>query len=122
MDQHERKLLRERQRLLQKLAQLPLLLHGSYLERFSTCMRPQCRCHRGEKHGPRAYLVVYRDRRQRQAYVPKSEQEAVRRGLRQHQQLDEIVQAITDINLRLMRAGRLEASDSPPQKGGARHE
>ena len=112
MNKEERTLVRERQRLLKRLAGLSLLLHGSYLERFSTCARPQCQCHRGSRHGPRAYVAVYRDKRQRQAYVPKAEQDAVRRGLLQHRQLEEIVQAVTDINLRLMRTGQLGASEA----------
>lgn len=121
MNQEERKLIRQRERLLQSLAGLPLLLHASYLERFSVCSRPQCRCHRGMKHGPRAYLVVYRDKRQRQVYVPNPQQKAVLRGLRQYEQLAEIVQAITDINLKLMRAGVLERSASLGRKKGGRH-
>jgi len=122
MNPDERKLIRERERLLEQLAGLSLLLHASYLERFSTCVRPQCACHRGQKHGPRAYLVVYRNKRQRQAYVPQSQHEAVRRGLRQYEQLSEIVRAITDINLQLIRAGGLADSQGPTRRGGARHE
>ncbi len=122
MNQHERQLVRKRQRLLEKLAQLSLVLHASYLERFSTCARPQCECHRGNKHGPRAYLVVYRDKRQRQAYVPRPEHKAVQRGLRQCQQLEEIVRAITDINLQLMRTGCLGASEGQTRKGQMHHE
>jgi len=112
----DRRLIRQRQKLLGELAQLSLLLRASYLERFSTCVRPQCECHRGKKHGPRAYLAVYRDKRQRQVYVPQSEQDAVRRGLRQYQRLEEIVQAITEINLQLMRAGGFESSETPKRQ------
>ncbi len=122
MNPEERKLIRERQRLLETLAELSLLLHASYLERFSTCMRPQCECHRGKKHGPRSYLVVYRGKRQRQAYVPQSQCDAVQRGLRQYEQLGQIVLAITDINLQLMRAGQLGTSQSHAHKRGPRHE
>jgi len=122
MNQEERKLIRERQRLLETLAELSLLLHASYLERFSTCMRPQCECHRGKKHGPRSYLVVYRGKRQRQAYVPQSQCDVVQRGLRQYEQLSQIVRAITDINLQLMRAGQLGTSQAHVHKRGSRHE
>jgi len=122
MNRDERALVRERQRLLDRLAGLSLLLHGSYLERFSTCARPQCECHRGRRHGPRAYVVVYRNKRQRQAYVPKAERDAVRRGLLQHRQMEEIIQAVTDINLKLMRAGRLEACEAKAQKRSKRDE
>jgi hypothetical protein len=122
MNQPECTLIRKRQKLLEEMTELSLLLHASYLERFSTCVRPQCECHRGKKHGPRAYLAVYRNKRQRQVYVPQSERDVVQRGLRQYQQLEEIVQAITDINLELMRAGNLEIPQTQTHTGGARHE
>lgn len=116
------KLLEKRRRILEELAALPLLVHGSYLERFSTCARKQCACHQGRKHGPRAYLVVYRDKKQRQAYVPQAQQEAIKQGIRQHQRLMAIVQQITDINLKLMRAGVLDESCPATPRGGKRHE
>jgi hypothetical protein len=122
MNPSQGKLVQKRQRLLEELAELSLLLHASYLERFSTCMRPHCECHEGKKHGPRCYLAVYRDRKQRQVYVPQPQWDAVQQGLRQYQKLEEIVQAITDINLQLMRAGHLGISEAKTRKGGMRHE
>jgi|CXWL01.1.fsa_nt_gi hypothetical protein len=122
MSQSQGKLIQKRQRLLEELANLSLLLHASYLERFSTCARPNCKCHKGKKHGPRAYLAVYRDKKQRQLYVPQPERDAVVQGLRQYRKLEEMVQAITDINLQLMRAGHLGISQTKARKGGARHE
>jgi len=121
MNRSQGKLIQKRQRLLEKLTQLKLLLHASYLERFSTCVRPDCACHNGKKHGPRAYLAVYRDKKQRQVYVPQPEWDAVEQGLRQYRKLEAIVQAITDINLQLMRAGYLGISEIKTRKGG-RHE
>jgi hypothetical protein len=99
-----------------------LLMRGSYLERFSTCVRPQCECHRGKKHGPRAYLVLSRDSKQRQTYVPQAQQDAVRRGLDQYGKLEVLVQAVTDINVQLMRAGVLESSGTLLKEGDLNHE
>ena len=119
MNKREKRRLRRRQVLMERMAQLSLLLRGSFLERFSACTRKNCACHQGQKHGPRSYLVVYRERKQRQVYVPQSQREAVRQGLRQHVQLRALVQEITRLNLQLMRAGALAAA---PRKGGRRHE
>lgn len=116
------RLLEKRRRLLEELAGLSLVVQGSYLERFSTCVRKQCACHQGKKHGPRSYLVVYRDRKQRQVYVPQAQREAIRRGLRQHRRLVAIVRQITDVNLKLMRAGVLNESLPTTRKRGAHHE
>jgi len=117
MNARARKLILKRQRLLQKLAGLSLLTHGSYLERFSTCTRKGCACHEGNKHGPRAYVVVYRDGRQRQVYVPQKQIAAVRKGVRQHQQALKLLRQVTDINLSLMREGLLDESPRAEKKG-----
>ena len=98
---------RKRRALLQTLAGLSLLLHGSYVERFSTCARSRCACHQGRRHGPRSYLALYRQKRQRQIYVRQGERATVRRGLRQHGELLKVVEQLTDLNVRLLRMGRL---------------
>jgi len=110
MNAKARKLVERRHRLLHKLAEFSLLTHGSYLERFSTCARKNCACHQGEKHGPRSYVVVYRDGQQRQIYVPRDQLPLIRKGLRQHQRALALLQQITDINMKLMRDGLLEES------------
>lgn len=98
---------RKRRGLLRKLGSLAGLLQGSYVERFSLCARKGCLCHQGQRHGPRSYLVVYRRKRQRQLYVREAERPAVRRGLRQHEQARKLIAQLTDVNLWLLRLGRL---------------
>lgn len=120
MNAKARKLVERRQRLFHKLADLSLLTHGSYLERFSTCTRKNCACHQGQKHGPRAYVVVYREGRQRQVYVPRGQLRAVRKGLRQHKRALVLLRQITDINLKLMRDGLLEESLELEKEGEQR--
>lgn len=102
---HIRKLLKERAELLQELATLSQILRGSWVERYSTCSRPQCKCHQGERHGPRRYLVVNEKGHQRQKYVPNAQVDAVLDGIEQQRKLQEIVNQITSINLCLMREG-----------------
>ena len=110
MNARNRKLVERRQRLLRELASLTLLTHGSFLERFSTCARKHCVCHQGDKHGPRAYVIVSREKKQRQVYVPKDQLKFVRKGLRQHEHARKLLRQITDINLKLMRERLLEES------------
>lgn len=110
MDAKTRKLIARRARLLREVATLRLLAHGSLLERFSTCSRKNCACHQGKKHGPRFYVVVFRDGKQRQVYVPKHQVEAVKEGVHQDQRAQQLLQEVSDINLKLMRDGLLEKS------------
>lgn len=117
MNASSKKLVAKRRRLLQKLEALTLLVHGSYLERFSTCSRADCACHQGKKHGPRRYVVIHRDKRQRQVYVPQEQVALIRKGLRQHEQALALLREVTDINLKLMRDGLLEESLTMETKG-----
>lgn len=103
-------LIDERRRLLGEMAGLSTLLHGTWLERHSTCSRPGCACHQGRRHGPRRYLVVYEEGRQRQCYIPAALEDAVRAGLSEHRRLQQIVARLTQINLSLLRRPGGEAS------------
>lgn len=100
-------LLRERRELLQELSALSLLVRGSLFERFSTCSRPNCACHRGRRHGPRTYVAVTQGKRQRQHYVPQGQVAAVQEGVRQFRRLLAIADRVTAINRELMRTGVL---------------
>jgi len=112
---------RKRQGLLRKLGSLAGLLQGSYVERFSVCARKGCLCHQGKRHGPRSYLVVYRQKRQRQCYVRQAERPAVRRGLRLHEQARRFIEQLTDVNLRLLRLGRRARQAEALRRRGGHH-
>lgn len=97
----------ERQQLLQELSSLSHLIRGSFFQRFSTCSRPNCNCHKGQRHGPRSYVAVTQDKTQKQHYIPKQQVDVIRDGVQQYHRLLEIVDRITAINLKLMRKGGL---------------
>jgi hypothetical protein len=105
----EKELQKERAGLLAELATLSRLLHGSWVERYSVCSRPDCKCRRGERHGPRHYLVVSEAGRQRQKYVANSQVKTALEGLAQHHRLREIVERITQLNLALMKENAHES-------------
>jgi hypothetical protein len=95
--------IQERDELLKEMTTLSSLLHGSWLERYSTCTRPDCACHSGKRHGPRYYLVINDNGQQRQKYIPNSLVKKAQTGLAQHKRLQQIVDRITQINLILMK-------------------
>jgi len=103
-----KKLLKERAQLLAQIGTLAHMLHGSWVERFSVCSRTNCRCHQGDRHGPRHYLVVCEHGRQRQKYVPNSQVVAAKKGRHAYSRLCEIVDRITTINLALMKEDAYE--------------
>lgn len=104
-----KKLLKERDELLEEMASLAQLLHGSWVERYSVCSRPNCKCHTGQRHGPRHYLVINDNGRQRQKYVPNSQVEFAKAGIAKYMRLKDIVERITQLNLLLMKEGQYES-------------
>jgi hypothetical protein len=96
-----------RKELLTELTRCRLMVRGTAFERYSTCSRPTCKCHAGDRHGPRHYVAVSRDGRQRQHYVPVSQRDVLREGVGQFHKVMSIIDEITTINLRLMKKRRL---------------
>ena len=107
-DQQVASLRSQRAKLLEELSRLSLLIHGSCFERYSTCSRRGCACHEGRRHGPRAYVALRSAGRPAQHYVPRSQVHAVQNGVAQYQRLLQVADRITQVNLALMRGGRLD--------------
>jgi hypothetical protein len=101
-----KKLEAERQILLEELATLRDMLHGSLVERYTICSRPQCKCHSGQRHGPVRCLVVNRNGKQRQKYIPNGKLTDAKAGLEQYARLQIIVDRVTDINLQLFKENK----------------
>ena len=99
---HIDELLGERQALLKELASLSHIIKGTFFQRFSTCSRPQCQCHKGKKHGPRSYVTITHQKIQKQLYIPQKQVRAVQHGINQYHRLLAIVARISTINLMLM--------------------
>jgi hypothetical protein len=96
-------LITKRASLLDELNPLTQILHGSWVKRYSVCSREGCKCRSGDRHGPRYYVVVNVDGRQRQKYVPQAQVRAALKGIEQYHRLQEIVEEITRINLALIK-------------------
>jgi hypothetical protein len=90
--------------LTQVLPPLGEVLRGSLMERYLTCGNPDCRCARGERHGPVWYLSVTLDQSHRSGCtVPSDQVEQVRRWIENYRQVKENLEKISDINRELMR-------------------
>ncbi len=106
-----KKLKDERSQLLAELQTLTLVLHGSWVERYSVCSNKTCKCRKGQRHGPRHYLVVNENGRQRQKYIPKSMVEFALEGIQEYKKLMNIIDKITALNLQLIREKEYGHSD-----------
>lgn len=90
--------------LTKLLPPLGEVLRGSLLERYLTCGNPDCKCARGERHGPVWYLSVTLDQTHRSGTtVPPEQLEQVRRWIDNYHQVKNHLEKISDINRELLR-------------------
>src|SRR5262245_38586008 len=95
---------RRREGLTKILPPLEEVLRGRLLERYLTADKPDCRCARGERHGPVWYLSVTLDQSHRAGCtVPSDQIEQVRRWIENYHRVKENLEKISDINRELMR-------------------
>ena len=104
-----KELIRKRAKLIAEMEKLSQLLHGSWVKRYSVCSRPGCKCHQGKRHGPRYYLVINEKGRQRQKYISNSLVQTALTGLAQYRRLQEIVDKLTLINMKMMKEAERES-------------
>jgi len=90
--------------LTQLLPPLGEVLRGSLMERYLTCGHPDCKCARGERHGPVWYLSVTLDQSHRMGRtIPSDQVELVRRWIENYHLVKERLEKISDINRELLR-------------------
>lgn len=93
-----------REGLTRLLPPLRDILRGSLMERYLTCGKPDCKCARGERHGPVWYLSVTLDQSHRTGTtVPSHQLAQVRRGMENYHRLKAHLEKVSDINRELLR-------------------
>ena len=107
--------LRQRREGLTKvLPPLGEILRGSLMERYLTCGNPDCKCARGERHGPVWYLSITLDQSHRAgSTVPADQVDQVRRWIDNYHRVKEQLEKISDINRELLRR---QKNRNKPQK------
>jgi hypothetical protein len=82
-------------------------LRGTLLQRYVTCGKPDCKCARGERHGPSWYLTVtLAPGRTTGAVVPGEQVEQVRHWVENYQRMKQDLESISAINRELLRRKR----------------
>jgi len=100
--------LRQRkQGLAQQLPPVTETLRGSLVERFVTCGNPNCKCAKGERHGPIWYLTVtLAPGKTTGGIVSNDKIEQVRGWVQNYQKVKDHLEKISEINRELLRRDR----------------
>jgi hypothetical protein len=93
--------------LLRQRVLPPDLLRASYVERFTTCGKPNCACAQGRRHGPFYYLVSNLAAGHVLKFLLKApaHQQAAQRGVQHYQAHWEGLEELSQINAELLRRG-----------------
>ena len=93
--------------LLRQLAVPPDLVRASFVQRFTTCGKPNCACATGPKHGPFFYLIANLGPGHILKTLLKTpvERETVHAGVAGYQAHWDRLEELSQINLELLRRG-----------------
>ncbi len=99
--------------LLRQWSIPPELLRASFVERFTTCGKPNCACARGRKHGPFYYLAIGLAPGRVLKFLLKTDlqQQQGRQGVQAYQRLWQGLEELSQINAELLRRGEALTSE-----------
>ena len=108
---------KRREGLTRLLPPLREVLRGSLMQRYLTCGKADCRCARGERHGPIWYLSVTLDQAHRiGSTVPSHQLPQVRQWIKNYHRVKEQLEKISDINRELLRRDKGRKQDQKPRQ------
>jgi hypothetical protein len=86
------------------------MLFGTLSSTYRTCGKPDCVCHKGERHGPYLHVSYREGGRTRGYYVPAALEKQVREGIESWQEFQRLALQFAEHNRALLglaaRAGR----------------
>lgn len=79
-------------------------IRGTLLLRYMTCGNKNCKCHKGEKHGPYYYLTVnYPKGKTKCIKIDDKDVKKVKRWLKNYKKIKNILELITNHNIEALR-------------------
>ena len=93
---------RRRRSRLAQIAHTLRFLRGTLSLRDIRCGKPNCRCARGQPHLS-LYLVQSHDGKPRQWYVPKAWEQPVREAVRTHQEMQQLIEELSELEWKRLR-------------------
>lgn len=114
-----KRLLDQRRRALRALPSLEEVVRGSIVERRLRCGKSGCRCARGELHAATYLSVTFAGGRTEQISLPADLVPLARRWVANYQTWWKVVERISALNRRILRARRSSAQMRSTRGGKA---
>jgi hypothetical protein len=74
------------------------MLFGTLSSTYRTCGKPDCVCHKGERHGPYLHVSFRESGRTRGYYVPAAREKQVREGIEAWQRFQQLALKVAQDN------------------------
>lgn len=100
------RLLQKRDELFGRLPKRPVVIRGSLVIMKRTCGKSNCRCLKKSPHKS-LYISQSFKGKTRMTYVPKVSEEAVRRGILEYHRIKDILNELSDLQLKLLPEGKI---------------
>lgn len=113
----------KRDRAARKAPALTETARGTVVKRFQRCGKPNCWCKRpgAQGHGPYHYLMITRGRGKTQTILLAPGQlQKVKRWTKNYRSLKDILEGITQLNVRLIELERNERREKAARRRGRR--
>lgn len=94
-------LLKKRKRASKQVPKAEESIRGSAVIMNRSCGKPGCRCQKGSKHKA-VYLSQSRKGKTRMVYIPRHNVENMRKYIKNYQKTKAVLNAISDINIKLL--------------------
>ncbi len=89
--------------LLQRLPDLTRVLRATLAKRYLTCGRANCKCHRGEKHGPFYYIsITLGVGKTKQIQIRPNEIAIARQWIKNYRKTKAVLEQISQINAEIL--------------------
>ncbi|MCG2796766.1 MAG: hypothetical protein L6427_13075 [Actinomycetia bacterium] len=97
---------KSRERLLDEINEKSLLLKGSLNQVYRRCGNPNCRCARGERHGPFYLLTWSEGGKTRSKHIPREKASQVEEMIANYRKAKRLLDELSRANLELVSSGR----------------
>ena len=101
-----RKTEKHREQLVGEISDKSLLLKGSLNKVYRKCGNPNCRCARGERHGPFYLLTWSEGGKTRSRHVPREKAAQVKEMIANYRDAKRLLDELSRANLELITSGR----------------
>jgi hypothetical protein len=101
-----KQLIHKKELLMKQLSKLDNCLPGNLNAAYLICNRGNCKCTRGERHGPSWRITWKEQQKSKILYIRNNEIKKVKNGITEYKKAKELLKELSFINLEILKLNR----------------